>query len=142
MSRMPLPETGEDQDILGTVYIISVNLPMSDTRLIIFQKETILCNSHVEDKILFLGRKIAVPTALRPYVLNLVHKEHGGLEKTKARARHCRSCEKFRRVNQRESLSLMYFQDYHILKWALISLEDAGNALLMQIDYYIHWLDI
>ncbi|KAJ8876411.1 hypothetical protein PR048_020856 [Dryococelus australis] len=40
-------------------------------------------NNHVEDKLVFLGTKIVVPTVLRPYVINLAHEGHNSVKKKK-----------------------------------------------------------
>ncbi|KAJ8893060.1 hypothetical protein PR048_005641 [Dryococelus australis] len=71
-------------------------------------------NIHIDDKTLFLGSKIVVPTPLQPYGLNLVHEGHGrsktaiywprmstDIEQYVSR---CRTCEKFRRANRRKPL--------------------------------------
>ncbi|KAJ8867273.1 hypothetical protein PR048_031072 [Dryococelus australis] len=183
MSRMPLPETKEDCDIVETVHSLSAHLPMSDARKPIFQKESsrdpvlsrvskkhqggwpaasklppecqayckVQNNLHVEDRMVFLGSKIVVPTALRPYVFNLAHEEHGDVEKTKARAKQvfywslmstdiaqyvsrCWTCEKFQRTNRREPLIPHTIPRLPYLKVGADILEEAGNDYLVLID--------
>ncbi|KAJ8874768.1 hypothetical protein PR048_025634 [Dryococelus australis] len=171
MSCIPLPETEKDHDIVETIHSLSAHLPMIETlsfpvyliciKVIgqlpasfhqnVRHNDKVLDSLHVEDKMVFLGSKIVVPTALQPYVLNIAHEGHGGVEKTKSRARHlfywhlmstdieqyvsrCWTCEKFQRANGREPLIPHTIPRLPYLKEGADILEEAGNAYLVLID--------
>ncbi|KAJ8886410.1 hypothetical protein PR048_012621 [Dryococelus australis] len=92
-------------------------------------------NSHIEDKMMFLRSKIVVPTALQPYVINLVHEGHERVEKTKARARQLfylprmsTDIEQYvlRRVKTRESFIPHEVPRLPYLKVGIDILEEGG----------------
>ncbi|KAJ8897643.1 hypothetical protein PR048_002992 [Dryococelus australis] len=72
------------------------------------------------------------------------------VEKAKARARkqqtfngsRCRTCEKFRRANQKEPLIPHEVPRLPYLKVGADILEEAGNAFLVLIEYYSQWLHV
>lgn len=41
---------------------------------------------NVEDGVVFLNNKLIVPTSMRPYVLNLLHESHLGIQKCKSKS--------------------------------------------------------
>ncbi|KAJ8880565.1 hypothetical protein PR048_017035 [Dryococelus australis] len=107
MSCMPLPVTEEDHDIVETVHSFMMQenryfrkKPDETLSFPVYLKcikgvgqlpasyhQNVRHITRFKIIIVFLGSKILVPTALRPYVFNLAHEEHDSVEKKKGRAR-------------------------------------------------------
>lgn len=116
-----------------------------------------------EDGIIYLNEdgniRIVVPPALRVPVLNLIHKGHMGMDKSKSRAseaffwpkildhvelvvKRCITCSKFQPKNMKLPL---HPHELPTRRWQRISMDiatHAGKDFLVTYDSYSKWLEI
>lgn len=111
------------------------------------------------ENLLFLNERLIVPSTMRVRMLKLLHENHFGIAKTKARARlvfywpgmarsiedminKCKICEKYSRKNVREPLKQ---PEIPSRPWERISsdiLYYEGNEYLVVIDSYSKWIEL
>lgn len=113
----------------------------------------------IDDNLVFLNDRIIIPLSLRSEVLNLLHKSHLGIEKTKQRARSlvywpgldsdiedkvgsCSTCQRNRNSNIRDTMISHEIPDRPFHKIGLDIFEYNKSDYLVIMDYYSKFLDI
>lgn len=114
---------------------------------------------YVEAGIVFVDDKIILPKNIRPKITKILHKGHIGVSKTINRARklfywpnmsneistyikQCRICEKHMPSNRKEPLLPHSTPRLRFNKIGSDILEFGGNAFLIVIDYFSHWIEM
>lgn len=114
---------------------------------------------YLDDKLLFFGDRVIVPLELRAETLKLIHEGHQGIVKTKLRAKslvywpginndievvvsNCRTCEKFRRANQKEFMIPHPIPERPFQKVGADIAEHGAKQFLIAVDYFSKWLEI
>lgn len=105
------------------------------------------------DGLLFKGRQLIIPKAMRSNVLDLIHESHLGIEKCKACARAivywpgmsrdihdtvatCKTCLTHRHKNQKELMIPHTIPDHPWQKLGSDVFEHKGKPYLVVVDYY------
>lgn len=113
----------------------------------------------LDDNLVFLNDRIIVPLSMRSDILNLLHKSHLGIEKTKQRARslvywpgmnsdiedkigNCSTCQKYRNSNTKNTMIPHEIPDRPFHKIGLDICEHRKKDYLVLADYYSKFLDI
>lgn len=113
----------------------------------------------LEDDLVFFNERIFVPQKLRLFVLELLHKSHMGIEKTRQRARSlvywpgidnqieeivmkCSICQKYRSSNIKEPLINHSIPEGPYQKIGMDIMEISGKNYLVIGDYFSKYLDI
>lgn len=113
----------------------------------------------LDNDLIFLNERVIVPTRLRANILAQLHASHGGIEKTKKRARtivywpgidesiekmitECAVCQKNRPKNVKEPMISHTAPDLPYQKLAMDICEYASKSYLVVSDYYSRFLDI
>lgn len=116
-------------------------------------------NLFLENNIIFFDDRLLVPASLRSYILEILHKPHFGIEKTKMRAREivywpglmtdienmiekCNICQQFRPNQRREPLLSHEIPLYPFMKIGMDIFEFKGKDFLVVVDYYSKFIDI
>jgi len=113
---------------------------------------------YVHNDLVFLNDKIVVPVSLRKAMLDLLHENHLGCEKTKSRARqliywpgmsvdidnmilNCKLCQKYANANVKEYLMSHDIPDLPFNKVGVDIAEYGGKIFLLLVDYYSKWIE-
>lgn len=114
---------------------------------------------HVKDNVIYYNNRILIPKQLRQEMLMIVHSGHAGVVKCKKRARKvlfwpgmsqdiqhfvlsCKSCEKFRPSNPKQSLMSHDIPDLPFHKIGMDICHFAGKDYLVVVDYYSKWIEV
>lgn len=107
----------------------------------------------IDDNLIFLNDRIIIPLSLRSEVLNLLHKSHLGIEKTKQRARslvywpgldsdienkvgNYSTCQRNRNSNIHNTMISHEIPDQPFQKIGLDIFEYIKKDYLIVVDYY------
>lgn len=113
---------------------------------------------HIADNLLFVGDRIIIPSDQRQTVLDAVHESHLGIEKCKARARQsvywpgmskdiericsqCETCNKFKRMNQKETLIQHEIPARPWQKVGIDIYEYKSQDYVLVVDYYSKFIE-
>lgn len=156
-----IQETAADEELQTLKKFIHTGWPaeIKDVPNIIKAYHTYYADIYEYDGLLFKNDCLIVPTKLRNEVLEKLHYNHLGIDKTKSRAReivfwpgmnreivekvtNCKTCLKFKRSNQKETLIPSEIPDR---PWETVGADLYylyGNVYLLVIDYYSKYVDV
>lgn len=114
---------------------------------------------YLSNELLFLENKIIVPSNLRQEMIQLVHKPHFGIQKTKMRARQlfywpkidkdleyfiskCEACQLNQRMNQKESLVNYPIPTYPFQYVHSDFFQFNDRNFLLFVDAYSNWIEV
>lgn len=114
---------------------------------------------HAEEGLLLRSNRLIVPRKLRPEMLRLLHASHGGIEKTKHRAREvlywpgldrdieeavqqCKVCKLFQHQQPREPLQCYPIPTGPWQNVAMDLFQHQGKHYLILVDYYSFFYEV